>query len=181
MARVLLEFNRKLESELRGLGRSTSPEMIAMAKALKTRVRKKIGPRSKDPSKPGEPPKSKTGKLRKSVVSGAVGAAQRVGLTEFYAPLLEFGVDTVRDDRDAATGSLHRFADTRAGRLLGLSADHLRGGALRSRKARIRRRERTGRHQLLEPRPFLAAAVAEAEQDMVDVYVSAVRRRMPSS
>jgi hypothetical protein len=173
--RVLLTVNKRLERELREMGGSTKPEMVEAAALVKRGLRKVLGVKGKGkPSEPGEPPHTQSGRLRKSIVSGAVGAAQRVGLTAFTAPILEFGLDTKAD------GATPR------------SRKNLFSGAAKSVKkasqqALARRQERRNaggskkvRHETIAARPFMQQALNDVGLDrLVDVQVNAIRRRLP--
>lgn len=173
--RVLLSVNRRLERELREMGGSTKPEMLETAKLLKQALRKRLGVKGRGkPSKPGESPREQSGGLRKSVVSGAVGAAQRVGLTKFTAPILEFGLDTKADGatprsrRDLFSGALRA----------------VKKGSARAAARRQERRNAGGspkvRHERIEARPFMQQALEDVGLDrLVDVQVNAIRRRLP--
>jgi hypothetical protein len=172
--RVGLIINKQLEDMLHSLGKANSPELIDAARALRGGIRKAIRPKSKQVSAPGETPIGKSGGLEKSVISGAVGTGQRVAVTKFTAPLLQFGVDThadrsvPRSRRDLFTG-------------LGREVKAL------SERAFVRKAERRGlgsrktRQQKLDPRPFMEKGLANAGEAMQDVFVSAVQRRTPHS
>lgn len=173
--RVLLSVNRRLERELAEMGGARKPEMVETAALVKQALRKRLGVKGRGkPSNPGESPRQQSGGLRKSIVSGVVGAAQRVGLTKFTAPLLEFGVDTRAD------GAAPR------------SRKDLFSGAARevktsSKRAAARRQERRNaggsakvRHEKIEPRPFMQQTLEDVGLDrLVDVQVNAIRRRLP--
>jgi hypothetical protein len=174
MPRVGLIVNRELDSMLHNLGKANSPELIDAARALRTGIRKTIRPRSKQVSAPGEPPIGKSGGLEKSVISGAVGTGQRVAVTKFTGPLLQFGVDT---HRDTAVPRSRRDLFTGLGREVKALSE----------KAFIRKSERRAggsrktRQQKLEPRPFMEKGLAAAHEAMQDVFVSAIQRRTPRS
>lgn len=175
MSRPILTMNRALMQTLGSLGRVSSPELLAAAKVLKKELKKTLGLKGKGkPSKPGEPPAKQTGKLQQSVLSGAVGAAQRVAVTKFTASLLEFGVDTHADK--TTPRSRRNLFSGKSRQVLAASAKAF------SRKVARRSRGRSAKvsHQVLDPRPFMQRSLAAAAPQMVDVVVSTISRRLPA-
>jgi hypothetical protein len=171
---AILTINTRLVRELSNLGGARTPEMTGAAKVLKKSLKKVLGIKGNGkPSKPGEPPRKQSGELEKSVVSGVVGAGQRVGLTSFVAPLLEFGVDT-RADGVAPRSNRDLF--TREQREISLPNVQKLARKFHRRKAGNTKKVR---HQKLDARPFVDKAIEAAEQKIVDVQVSAIRRRLP--
>ena len=160
--RTLLRINRTSEAYLRGLGKSTSPEMRAAAQVLKKKIQKQFGPKTREVSRPGQPPKTKSGELKRSVKDGPIGDVRRVAVLSFTASILATGYDAKitrkagRRQRNRQTGQLEGKRNARA--LLA--------------QAEARR---------LEARPFMDPALAEAEGPMGDVLVSAMQSRMPST
>lgn len=172
--RVLLQVNRRLERELKEVGGANKPEMIAGAKVMKQAFRKVLGVKGtpKTPSKPGQPPKRQKGDLYKSVVSGAVGTAQRIGLTDHAATLMEFGVDT-RADSVAPRSRKGLFSK---------AAREVKRESRMAHYRKVVQREKgskKAKHTKIEARPFTDKAIALAEQKMVDQAVSSIRRRLP--
>ena len=174
MSKAVLTVNRALIRTLKDLGRVSSPEMIGAAKVLRTEIKRTLGIKGKGkPSNPGEPPAKQTGALQKSVKSGAVGAAQRVAVLDFTAPLLEFGVDT-RADGFASRSRRDLFT----GESKTLGRESLL--AFSRKLVRRQRGAKKTRHQKLEARPFMQRSLAAAAPQMVDVTVSTISRRLPA-
>lgn len=173
---VVSTVNRRLLRELGTLGGVASPEMLAAAKALKRSLRKTLGVKGHGkPSAPGEPPRKQSGKTQKSVISGAVGTAQRVAVTRFTGPLQEFGVDTAVDARAGKVRSRRNLFTGQEREVLQESAERQR------RRQRAQLRGQKAYKLKIEPRPFMQKALAAARDAMVDVTVSEIRRRLPSA
>lgn len=173
---LVTTVNRGLIRELSKLGGVASPEMLAAARVLKRSLRKTLGMKGNGkPSAPGEPPRKQSGKTQKSVISGAVGAAQRVAVTRFTAPLLEFGVDTAIDARAGKVRSRRDLFTGQAREVLKQSAERQR------RRQRAQLRGQKAYKLKIDPRPFMQKALAAARDQMVDVTVSEIRRRLPSA
>jgi hypothetical protein len=187
--RVLLTVNRRLERELSEMGGARKPEMVETATAVKRSLRKVLGVKGNGkPSKPGEPPRKQSGGLQKSVVSGVVGAAQRVGLTKFTAPIQEFGLDTKADG--ATPRSRKSLFGGAAREVKKASAQaHARRQERRNQVARRAKGRGSGnvagsaakvRHEKIDARPFVQKALDDAGLDrLVDIQVNAIRRRLP--
>jgi len=169
-SRVVKQVNRQLEAQLATLGAANSPEMKAAARALAKGIRRALGPKSKEVSKPGEPPKGKSGELAKSVKEGQVGTGRRVAVTKFTASLLQFGVNTHQDGqtprsrRDLFSGAVRQVFK--------------QSEQAFTRRARQRSRNDPRRKAMvLEPRPFMEKGLENAAAEMTEVAVSAIRRR----
>lgn len=173
---VVRTTNKALMAQLRTLGTATSPEMKGAAKALKKGIQKAIGPVSKTVSRPGEPPKGKTGGLKKSVKEGIVGAGRRVAVTKFTAPFLQWGVDTIADANAAAPRS-RRNLFTGAAETVQAQSNK----AFRRRQRQRSRGDARRRPTVLAPRPFMEKGLQNAEGEMTAVVVSAIRRRTASA
>ncbi len=187
---LVATVNRGLIRQLERVGIVSSPELLAAARVLKRKIRKTLGAEGdafqgplrpgktvhrRAPSRPGEPPAKQTGGLQKSVISGAVGTAQRVAVTKFTAPLLEFGVDT---EVDARRGTVRSRRDL----FTGAAREVLKESAKRQqRRQRARTRSQKAHRLTIEPRPFMQRSLAAARDEMVDVTVSEIRRRLPSA
>lgn len=190
--KVVAKWNRRLEQQLRTLGNVSSPEMIGAARVLAKSIRKTLGGTGdgayqgpllpgqqglgRAPSRPGQPPVKQTGALAKSVKRGAVGAAQRVAVIQFYAPFLEFGIDT---EADAKAGTVRNRRDLFSGR-----AREVLAASARRQERRQRQRLRGGnrvKRLVIEPRPFMQRALAAVRGELVDVTVNQIRRRLPSA
>lgn len=188
IGRVVIQRNRAADRFLAELGGARSPEIVEPARALYSAIRKVLsrkgaavqGPlrpgqetRKRLPSAPGDPPAKQTGRLAKSVRRGVVGTGQRVAVTAFYAPLLEFGVDTRRDRaqprsrRDLFTGEAREV--TRDSRK-----------ALARKVARRDRGSRKTRQVRIAARPFMQRALESVREAMVNVAVSEIRRQSPN-
>lgn len=193
--KVVLEVNRRLMRELATVGRASSPELVSVSRVLARSIRKTLGGAGdafqgpllasgrslgRAPSRPGQPPAKQSGQLQKSVKRGVVGAAQRVAVMEFYAPFLEFGINT---EADAATGRVRTRRDLFTREALDVLVAS-RQRQERRQRARNRGRDRKGRpaHRLvIAPRPFMERALGAVRDRMVDVTVSEIRRRLPSA
>ncbi len=173
-SKVVLQVNRELETALRSLGGASSPEMRENARILKKSIKGVIGTKSKKVSAPGEPPIGKSGGLQKSVVSGVVGAGQRVAVMKFTAPLLQFGVDT-RGDGTAPRSRRNLFTgaarEVERSSLLAFSLKVARRQSGKSTKAR---------HMKLDARPFMERGLARAQDQMIGATVSTIQRRTPA-
>jgi hypothetical protein len=100
-------------------------------------------------SAPGESPRSRTGKLRRSVGQEVVGGVRRVGPASFVGRLLEEGVDTT-------------VTVTPNGRAFG---------------ARRREKKAARRQLTIAPRPFMAQALERALPGMEGEAVSELQKR----
>lgn len=103
------------------------------------------------PSAPGEAPRSRTRKLRKSIKSAVVEGVRRVGSASFRARLLEFGYAGRRSFEVA------KVAVTRGNRF---------------------RRTLVAQGGPQPPRPHASVAMEQSKDQMVDVFVSEVQRRV---
>lgn len=173
--RVLLKVNQRLNRELAEMGGARKPEMVETATLVKRSLRKVLGVKGHGkPAPPGQPPRQQKGNLRKSIVSGVVGAGQRVGLTSFVAPLQEFGVDTKADGaaprsrKNLFTGATREVKKASAQAAARRQARRNAGGS-----AKVR-------HEQIDARPFMQQALDDAGLDrIVDIQVNAIRRRLP--
>ncbi|HNB58679.1 MAG TPA: hypothetical protein PK308_00100 [Phycisphaerales bacterium] len=187
--RVLLKVNQRLNRELAEMGGARKPEMVETATLVKRSLRKVLGVKGHGkPAPPGQPPRQQKGNLRKSIVSGVVGAGQRVGLTSFVAPLQEFGVDT---KADGAAPRSRKNLFTGATREVKKASAQAAARRNERRNQVARRKSGRGagnivgdtskvRHEQIDARPFMQQALDDAGLDrIVDVQVNAIRRRLP--
>lgn len=166
--------NRQLERALADLGGAKSPELVQAARELTKSIKRQLSRRGRgQPSEPGAPPAKQSGRLYKSVKHAAVGAGRRVAVTAFYGPFLEFGLDTASDTGRKAPRSRR---DLFTGITRGITAKAQRAW---ERKQGRRAAGMGSKPRVLKPRPFMAQALAAAEQNMTDVIVSEIRRRTP--
>lgn len=110
------------------------------------------------PSAPGEPPRLRLGRLRKSIKSRVVDGVRRVGTGSYTARFMEFGVDAPA--RAALPSRTHRGKN---GRNFRISAKKAFGG----------------RH--IAPRPWARPAFANVQSQMQDAIVQGMSEQLAAT
>ncbi len=173
LGKLLVQKNKDAEAFLNSIGGARSPEMAAAAKVLRREIRKELGRQGKgQPSKPGEPPRKQSGRLQQSVKEGPVGTGRRVAVTDFTAPILQFGADPNAKGAPASRRDLF----TGAARQITKASERAF-----ARKQERRRQRQTKNTWKLEPRPFMEKPLERSKDEMTGTMVRLIRGRTPVS